>query len=120
MTRFIILLAALTLSPVAHAADPVAGEAVYKTQCGLCHAVIPNKNLLGPSMFGIVGRGSGSVEGFRYSPANKDINLVWTAETLDKFVTAPKEVIPGTTMLYSGLKDPAKRAELIAYLETLH
>lgn len=107
--------------PVAvRAADADAGQAVFKTQCAICHSPLSGKNMVGPSLFGIVGRKSGSVEGFRYSAANKSADLTWTPEVLDKYLTAPKEVVPGTIMPYPGLKDDDKRADVIAYLETLH
>jgi cytochrome c len=102
------------------AADPDAGEAVFKTQCGICHSPLQGKNMVGPSLFGVVGRKSGSVEGFHYSAANKAADITWTPEVLDKYLTAPREVVPGTIMTYAGLKDDAKRADLIVYLATLH
>ena len=76
--------------------------------------------MVGPSLFGVVGRKSGSVEGFHYSEANKSADLTWTPEVLDRYLAAPKDVVPGTIMPYPGLKDDAKRADVIAYLETLH
>jgi cytochrome c len=108
------------LSHSADAGDPTAGQAVFRTQCGVCHPVVQGKNMVGPSLFGLIGRTSGGVEGFRYSAANKGANITWSAETLDKYLIAPREVIPGTIMTYAGLKDDAKRADLIAYLATLH
>jgi cytochrome c len=125
MTRFrhaMALFACLVVTRPAAvlAADPVAGQTVFKTQCGICHTPLEGKNMVGPSLFGIIGRKSGSIEGFHYSTANKNADIVWTPEILDKYLTAPREVVPGTTMTYGGLKDNAKRADLIAWLETLH
>ena len=113
------LAAAVLPGGVASAADAEAGARVFRTQCGACHVVEAGKNRVGPSMFGIVGRVSGTVEGFRYSAANKDAHLTWTPEVLDKYLVNPRETIPGTTMAYVGLKNPTQRADLIAYLETL-
>jgi cytochrome c len=104
----------------AQAADPTAGAAVFKSQCSICHAVQPGKNMVGPSLFGVVGRASGSVEGFHYSAANKAAGLTWDDATLDKYLTAPGVVVPGTLMTYAGLKDDTRRADVIAYLDTLH
>jgi cytochrome c len=117
-----ILFATLASAWAAHAnaADPASGQAVFKTQCGICHTVIQGKNMVGPSLFGIVGRKSGSIDGFHYSAANKGANLTWDIAVLDKYLTAPREVVPGTIMTYAGLKDGTKRADLIAYLETIH
>ncbi len=103
----------------AHAADAAAGQAVFKTQCGICHAVVQGKNMVGPSLFGIVGRHSGTVDGFRYSAPNKSANITWEPAILDKYLTSPKDVVPGTIMTFAGLKDDTKRADLIAYLGTL-
>ena len=116
----LITMLAVVLPSLAHAADPEAGQAVFKTQCGICHSVVQGKNMVGPSLFGIIGRKSGSVEGFHYSAANKNADITWDAAILDKYLTAPREVVPGTIMTYLGLKDDTKRADVIAYLETLH
>ena len=119
-TAAALLIALATQSHPADAADPAAGQAVFKVQCGICHSVVQGKNMVGPSLFGIVGRKSGTVEGFRYSAANKSADITWEAAILDKYLTAPREVVPGTIMTYAGLKDETKRADLIAYLESLH
>jgi cytochrome c len=111
-------LAALATAP-AFAADPAAGERIYKAQCGACHSPLAGKNLVGPSLHDIVGRGSGAVAGFRYSAANKNANLTWDDATLDTYLTNPRAMIVGTTMTYVGLKDDTQRADLIAYLHTL-
>jgi cytochrome c len=103
----------------ARAADPTAGEAVFRQQCGICHSPKPDRNMIGPTLFGVVGRVTGSVAGYAYSVSNKNSNITWTPEVLDKYLESPKVVVPGTKMPYAGLKDPAKRADLIAYLETL-
>jgi cytochrome c2 len=110
--------AAATAVP-AHAADAEAGARVFRTQCGACHTVEAGKNRVGPSLFNIVGRKSGQVEGFRYSAANKNADITWTPEALDKYLVNPRAAIPGTTMAYVGMKNEKQRADLIAYLETL-
>ena len=104
----------------ARAQDAAAGATVFKTQCSICHSVAAGKNLVGPSLFGVVGRQAGQVPGFHYSPANKESGLTWDAATLDRYLTDPQAVVPKTTMPYPGLKDDTKRANLIAYLSTLH
>jgi cytochrome c len=101
------------------AADPAAGQAVFKSQCSICHAVQAGKNLVGPSLADIVGRKTGSVSGFHYSVGNQNANLTWDAATLDKYLESPKTVVPGTTMTFAGVKDATKRADLIAYLAML-
>ena len=110
----------LLIAPAAKAQDVEAGQKAFKTQCGLCHDVAQGKNRVGPSLFGVVGRKSGTVDGFHYSDGNKNSGLTWDQATLDKYLTAPRDVIPKTIMTYGGLKDTQKRADLIAYLATLH
>jgi cytochrome c len=109
----------LASSPALAAGDSAAGEKVFKTQCSACHTVEPGKNRIGPSLFGVVGRHSGMVEGFRYSAANKNADLTWTPEELDKYLASPRTVVPGTIMTYAGLKNDTQRQDLITYLETL-
>jgi cytochrome c len=113
-------LLAVAMSATAWAGDPAAGQAVFKTQCGICHSVVQGKNMVGPSLFGLIGRKSGSVPGFHYSAANRDAKITWDAAILDKYLAAPREVVPGTIMTFPGLTDDTKRADVIAYLETLH
>jgi cytochrome c2 len=104
----------------AQAADVAAGEAVFKSQCGICHSVQAGRNQVGPSLAGIVGRPAGQVAGFHYSPANKNSGLTWDQATLDRYLTNPGALVPHTIMTYGGLKDAEKRANLIAYLASLH
>jgi cytochrome c len=114
-----IAVAAAGFGSSAKAADPAAGKSVFNSYCAICHSPQPGKNMVGPSLFGIVGRTTGSVPNFHYSAANKGANITWNEATLDKYLESPRTVVPGTTMTYAGLKDPAKRADLIAYLATL-
>lgn len=102
------------------AADPVAGEKVFKAQCGICHAVVAGVNRVGPTLYGVVGRRAGSIPGFRYTADHKKLGVTWDAATLDKYLTNPRAMVPDTSMVYAGLKNDAERADLIAYLETLH
>jgi cytochrome c len=101
------------------AGDADKGAALFKAKCGACHAAEAGKNKIGPSLFGVVGRPSGSVAGFKYSPANKAARLTWDTATLDKYLVDPKAFVPGTIMTFPGLKDAGERADVIAYLETL-
>jgi cytochrome c len=113
-----LLLAGSTTAALA--ADPVAGERIFKTQCGICHAVAPGQNRIGPTLFGVVGRSAGSIPGFAYTADHKKLGITWDAVNLDKYLASPRAMVPDTSMIYAGLKDDAKRADLIAYLETLH
>ena len=115
----LILVALLAGAPASRAADADAGERVYKTQCATCHSAAAGRNLVGPSLFGIVGRHAGAVAGFRYSAANKAATETWDAPTLDKYLVDPRAVVPGTRMIFVGLKKDEDRANVIAYLNTL-
>ena len=121
MTR--ALLAGLLLAGVAtsaRAADPAAGQKIFRSQCGICHSVAARNNMLGPTLFGVVGRKAGTVPDYTYSTANKTSGLTWDEATLERYLQNPKAMVPGTKMTYAGLKDPEKRADLIAYLATVH
>lgn len=97
--------------------DAAAGEKAFAV-CKTCHAVEAGKNMVGPSMHGLIGRTSGSIPGYSYSTANKNSGIVWTEAKLFQYLEAPQRIIPGTKMTYTGLKDPQKRADVIAYLKT--
>ncbi len=105
---------------LASESDSERGSEVFKTQCSSCHSDRPQKNLIGPSLFGVVGRQAGQVRGFLYSPANRESGIIWEPETLDEYLTAPQIFLPGTFMTYPGLKDSQKRSDLVEYLKSLH
>lgn len=110
----------MTLASPAYAADAANGEQVFKI-CGACHAVGTGaKNKVGPELNGVVGRKWGSVDGFSYSAdlaEGKTAEKMWDEGTLDKYIENPKAVAPKGKMPFAGLKDAAKRADLIAYLK---
>ena len=114
----IVLLAGLGLSAPAAAQDAAAGATVFQSFCAVCHSVDkPARNKIGPSLVGVVGRKAGAAPGFSYSSAMKAHGQVWTAANLDAFLAAPSKTVPGTSMTFAGVKDTAKRANLIAYLK---
>jgi len=96
--------------------DPVSGKAVF-TQCETCHSKDPGVNKVGPSLHGIIGRHSGMIPNFNYSSANKNSGIVWTEQELYAYLENPQKVVPGTYMTFTGVKDPQKRADVIAYLQ---
>jgi cytochrome c len=98
------------------AADVEAGKTAFK-KCALCHTTEAGKNKIGPSLAGIVGRKAGSVPGFNYTDANKNSGATWDEKTLDTYLTDPKKFIPGTKMLFAGVKNDADRQSLIDYLK---
>lgn len=118
---FVLASLSLLVASVAQAAgDAAEGEKVFKRACATCHIVTKEgPKRLGPSLFGIAGRKTGMVDGFRYSEANKNANIVWSPETLEPYLADPKKVIPGTIMAFAGLKKAEDRANVIAYLVSL-
>ena len=96
------------------------GERAYQ-KCYSCHALEPGRNdLTGPTLHGIVGRAIAAEPGFNYSPAMRkfgDIEGNWGKGLLDKFIADPEALVPGTSMTFNGISDPAERAALIAYME---
>lgn len=119
----LLLLAGLAVAAPAAAAspgDPARGKGVFAAQCAQCHSVAKGGPvIMGPTLFGVIGRPAGAVAGFAYSKANKTSGITWGEETLESYLPAPKTRIPGTKMNYNGLKNLAQVHDLIAYLETL-
>ena len=97
----------------APAGNATRGAEIY-TRCEACHALEYSRT--GPKHCGVIGRKSGSVPGFDYSPAMKRAKLTWDEKTLDRFLADPLRLVPGTTMTYAGIPDPQERADIIAYL----
>ncbi|MEP0392988.1 MAG: c-type cytochrome [Erythrobacter sp.] len=97
--------------------DATAGKIAFQ-QCQSCHSIESGKHLLGPSLAGIVGAPAGKSPGFNHSPAGIASEIVWTKDNLDKFLTRPTSVIPGTMMAFPGVADPQARANIITYLES--
>jgi cytochrome c len=111
---------AAAATPVAYSTlkgDATNGAKVF-AQCKACHVLEEGQNRVGPSLAGIVGRKAGQVAGFTYSAANKGSGKVWDEETLYTYLEAPQQFMPGTKMIFAGLKKPQDRADVIAYLKT--
>lgn len=88
-------------------------------QCQSCHSATPGQNGIGPSLAGVFGTKAAEVPGYDFSDAMKTSGLTWDEATLDRYLTAPQTVVPGTKMTFPGLKDAAKRAATIAYLKSI-
>ena len=95
--------------------DPVHGKALYQG-CAACHSI--DDNDLGPRHRGVVGRKAGVVPDYNYSPALKASGLTWTEDNLDRWLTNPSTLVPGTKMFFK-VDDPQARADIIAYLKEL-
>jgi len=111
---FVVLIAA---DRAALAQDVAAGEKVF-AKCKVCHQVGETaKNGVGPVLNGILGRKAGSVEGYNYTPANKNSGLTWDEATLKDYLKNPRAKIPGTKMVFPGLPNEADIDNVIAYLK---
>ena len=95
------------------AADANRGKTLYQA-CEACHSI--DQNDLGPRHRGVVGRPAGSVDDYAYSAALKNSGLTWDEPTLERWLTNPSALVPGTKMFYQ-ISDAQNRADIIAYLK---
>jgi len=121
--RFTAVFVALTVVPLvagqAAAQDAAAGEKVF-AKCKACHVADEDKNKIGPSLMGVIGRTAGTYAGFKYSKAMVDAGaggLVWDDANLTTYLHDPKAVVKGTKMAFPGLKKDDEIANVIAYLK---
>ena len=121
------ILVSCRTAPTVHAEETISdisdiehGKATFNTMCGVCHSVQKTGGPVeGPNLLGLVGREAASQPDFaKYSPALQASNLVWSIETLDRFLRNPMETVPGTIMPML-ISDDKTRANVIAYLATL-
>ncbi len=99
-------------------ADGGRGEAASKV-CVTCHTFDKGgRNLVGPNLWGVVGREKGSVPGFNYSASMKKMKGPWTPEEIAQFIRQPKSMVPGTTMSFAGVSRASQRADIILYLNS--
>ena len=117
MTKQILLTVAVFSAMTGAAlAQDVTGEASFK-KCAPCHDVgDAAKNKIGPMLNGIEGRKSGSIEGYKYSDANKNSGLVWNEATFLEYIKDPKAKVPNTKMVFAGIKNENEAKNLWAYL----
>lgn len=96
------------------------GKLAFNNACRTCHSFKPNDNRLGPTLHGIVGRKSGSLDGFQFSSAMKSADITWDDSSLDKFIANPDQVVHGNAMKpYGGIADASERHKIVDYLKTL-
>jgi cytochrome c len=113
---------ALFAAGAAHATtgDAGRGRAVFAAQCSTCHSNAKGGGVvLGPPLYGVVGRRAGTVAGFAYSTTMRNAGFAWTPDRLHAYLPAPRDYLPGVRMTYPGLKNPAQLDDLIAYLQSL-
>lgn len=123
MRRAILTLGfALVASAAAAQSAPSPGEAVFRSQCMACHRIGPNAaNGVGPQLNGVFGRRAGSLPNFNYSQAYRSpptSEKTWDEENFRVYIRNPREVTPGTRMVYAGLRNEEQITQLIAYLKS--
>jgi cytochrome c len=117
--KTLLVAVALTVLPagLALAQDIEKGATVFK-QCAVCHKLGPGAtNSIGPELNGLDGRHSGRVANYSYSDANKNSGIVWNEETFEEYIKDPKAKIPGTKMIFVGIKNEQQVKDLWAYLK---
>lgn len=118
MTRLFALVAAVLAASSAYvlAQDVSAGEQSFR-KCLPCHSVGEDaKNKVGPVLNGLEGRKSGTIEGYNYSEANKNSGITWSEAAFKEYITDPRAKIPGTKMVFAGIKNDKEKGDLWAYL----
>ncbi len=107
------------------AADPAHGLQVFRGTCGVCHLALQHAakadaaTKIGPNLYGVVGRQSGTLPGFRFSPAMRGANIVWSYDRLRAYIHAPQTYIPNVRMAFPGLPNQKDADDVAAYLATL-
>jgi cytochrome c len=119
MVRTLVITTALLAASTALAsAQDVEKGAVAFKKCAICHKIGPGAtSLVGPELNGLDGRHSGSVEGFSYSDANKNSGIVWGEAVFKEYIQDPRAKIPGTKMIFAGIKNEQEVNDLWAYLK---
>ena len=116
----IAIMAAIALAAstaAASAQDVAAGEQSFK-KCLPCHSVGAGaKNKVGPELNGLDGRKAGTAEGFNYSEGNKNSGITWSESVFKEYIKDPRAKIPGTKMVFAGIRNEQEVNDLWAYLK---
>ena len=110
---------AAMVSPALADGDAAAGKNLFN-QCRACHQIGPDaQNSVGPVLNGVFDRKAGTYPGYNYSDANKGSGLTWDEATLQEYLKDPRAKVPGTKMVFPGIKQPERVNNIIAFLKTI-
>lgn len=94
------------------------GAKLFKAKCAQCHSVDPAAgSTQGPNLWGLFGRHAGTLKNYDFTTAQKESGIIWSREHLIAYLVNPKKYVPGTKMIFAGLKKDKERADLLAFLE---
>lgn len=112
-----IVVGLATTQAFAQAGNAARGERVFNQQCKTCHSLEDGPSLTGPTLHGVFGRKAGTAPGFESSPEMIKSGIVWDETTLAEYSRDPKAKVPGTKMVFNGIKQAGQLADLVAYLK---
>jgi cytochrome c len=102
------------------AGDAERGQELFTEKCGMCHSPEKGQNTVGPSLYGVMGTKPSDDKSYTFSSALERADPTWDAGTLDKWLTKPRDMVPGTKMIFGGISNAKQRQDIIAYLASLH
>jgi cytochrome c len=112
-----IVVGFLTTQAFAQAGNAARGERVFNQQCKTCHSLEEGPSITGPTLHGVFGRKAGTAPGFESSPEMIKSGIVWDETTLAEYSRDPKAKVPGTKMVFNGIKQAGQLADLVSYLK---
>ena len=115
----ILAVALAAIGAASRPAEAADGAALFNANCAVCHSTEPGTNKLGPSLAGVLGRKSGSLGDYSYSPAMAKAGITWDRASLDRYLADPQAMVAGTRMVFLGVKSADDRKAIIDYLATL-
>ena len=114
----VVVIVGFTTQASAQSGDPARGQRVFNQQCRACHTLEKGgAQAIGPNLHGVFGRKAGTAEGFAFSEAMVKSGIVWDEATMAEYNRDPKGKVPGTKMVFNGVKQQGQLDDLVAYLK---